>query len=175
MLRYRPRKPKFYNKVKTGFDWNKYNQTHYDKETPPPKRVMGYRFNILYPDLIDMRKTPQVSTLDGGVGGIMVSVLSTTKRPPRLLVRLSCVSLRDHRMRISLSRLRIKSGTMTEGVALRQPLRGECCSCTSTSNVIDIDDDDDDLGISWISVSIFMLFSVVNNPAERPLPRGFWQ
>ncbi|EER05655.1 conserved hypothetical protein [Perkinsus marinus ATCC 50983] len=57
--KYRPRKPKFYNKVKTGFDWNKYNQTHYDKETPPPKRVMGYRFNILYPDLIDMRKTPQ--------------------------------------------------------------------------------------------------------------------
>ncbi|KAF4681875.1 hypothetical protein FOZ60_011382 [Perkinsus olseni] len=57
--KYRPRKPKFYNKVKTGFDWNKYNQTHYDKETPPPKKVMGYRFNILYPDLIDMRKTPQ--------------------------------------------------------------------------------------------------------------------
>ncbi|KAF4659071.1 hypothetical protein FOL47_007730 [Perkinsus chesapeaki] len=57
--KYRPRKPKFYNKVKTGYDWNKYNQTHYDKDTPPPKRVMGYRFNILYPDLIDMRKTPQ--------------------------------------------------------------------------------------------------------------------
>ena len=27
--RYRPRKPRFFNRVKTGYEWNKYNSTHY--------------------------------------------------------------------------------------------------------------------------------------------------
>lgn len=27
--KYRPRKPRYFNKVMTGFEWNKYNQTHY--------------------------------------------------------------------------------------------------------------------------------------------------
>lgn len=57
--KYRPRKPKFFNKVKTGYEWNKYNQTHYDIDNPPPKIVQGYKFNIFYPDLIDKTKTPQ--------------------------------------------------------------------------------------------------------------------
>ncbi len=51
--KYRPRKPKYFNRVKTGYDWNRYNQTHYDKENPPPKIVQGYKFNVFYPDLID--------------------------------------------------------------------------------------------------------------------------
>jgi hypothetical protein len=29
-----------------GFEWNKYNQTHYDVDNPPPKIVQGYRFNV---------------------------------------------------------------------------------------------------------------------------------
>merc|ERR1712113_1095596 len=58
MGKYRPRKPRFFNRVKTGFEWNKYNQTHYDHDNPPPKVVQGYKFNIFYPDLIDKRKTP---------------------------------------------------------------------------------------------------------------------
>lgn len=53
------RKPRYFNRVKTGYDWNKYNQTHYDSENPPPKTVQGYKFNIFYPDLIDPTKTPQ--------------------------------------------------------------------------------------------------------------------
>lgn len=57
--KYRPRKPRYFNRVKTGYDWNKYNQTHYDKDNPPPKIVQGYKFNIFYPDLIDTTKTPQ--------------------------------------------------------------------------------------------------------------------
>ncbi|CDS40172.1 Cactin protein cactus binding domain C terminal [Echinococcus multilocularis] len=56
--KYRPRKPRFFNRVHTGFVWNKYNQTHYDLDNPPPKVVQGYKFNIFYPDLIDMTKTP---------------------------------------------------------------------------------------------------------------------
>eukprot|EP00349_Pseudokeronopsis_sp_Brazil_P010820 CAMPEP_0202977022 /NCGR_PEP_ID=MMETSP1396-20130829/82658_1 /ASSEMBLY_ACC=CAM_ASM_000872 /TAXON_ID= /ORGANISM="Pseudokeronopsis sp., Strain Brazil" /LENGTH=66 /DNA_ID=CAMNT_0049715433 /DNA_START=331 /DNA_END=527 /DNA_ORIENTATION=- len=35
--RYEPRKPRFYNTVQTGYEWNKYNQTHYDLDNPPPK------------------------------------------------------------------------------------------------------------------------------------------
>ncbi|XP_036597971.1 cactin-like [Trichosurus vulpecula] len=57
--KYRPRKPRFFNRVHTGFEWNKYNQTHYDFDNPPPKTVQGYKFNIFYPDLIDKRSTPE--------------------------------------------------------------------------------------------------------------------
>ena len=56
---YKPRKPRFFNRVKTGYEWNKYNQTHYDQDNPPPKVVQGYKFNIFYPDLINKQKTPQ--------------------------------------------------------------------------------------------------------------------
>uniref|UniRef100_A0A0A1X0Y9 Splicing factor Cactin n=1 Tax=Zeugodacus cucurbitae TaxID=28588 RepID=A0A0A1X0Y9_ZEUCU len=57
--KYRPRKPRYFNRVHTGFEWNKYNQTHYDMDNPPPKIVQGYKFNIFYPDLIDKNVTPQ--------------------------------------------------------------------------------------------------------------------
>lgn len=57
--KYRPRKPKYFNRVHTGYEWNKYNQTHYDSDNPPPKVVMGYKFNIFYPDLIDKTKAPE--------------------------------------------------------------------------------------------------------------------
>lgn len=56
--KYRPRKPKYFNRVHTGYDWNKYNKTHYDADNPPPKTVQGYKFNIFYPDLIDPGKAP---------------------------------------------------------------------------------------------------------------------
>jgi len=56
--KYRPRKPRYFNRVHTGFEWNKYNQTHYDVDNPPPKVVQGYKFNIFYPDLIDKSTTP---------------------------------------------------------------------------------------------------------------------
>jgi len=59
--KYRPRKPRYFNRVKTGYDWNKYNQAHYDKDNPPPKVVQGYKFNIFYTDLIDPTNTPQFS------------------------------------------------------------------------------------------------------------------
>jgi hypothetical protein len=57
--KYAPRKPRFFNRVKTGYEWNKYNQTHYDHDNPPPKIVQGYKFNIFYPDLIEKAKAPQ--------------------------------------------------------------------------------------------------------------------
>jgi len=48
----RARKPRYFNRVITGYEWNKYNQTHYDHDNPPPKVVQGYKFNIFYPDLL---------------------------------------------------------------------------------------------------------------------------
>ncbi|KAJ2822000.1 hypothetical protein FBU31_004725 [Coemansia sp. 'formosensis'] len=56
--KHRPRKPRYFNRVHTGYEWNKYNQTHYDKDNPPPKVVQGYKFNIFYPDLIDKSSAP---------------------------------------------------------------------------------------------------------------------
>ncbi|KAI8072229.1 mid region of cactin-domain-containing protein [Gilbertella persicaria] len=56
--KYRPRKPRYFNRVHTGYEWNKYNQTHYDLDNPPPKVVQGYKFNIFYPDLIDPSVAP---------------------------------------------------------------------------------------------------------------------
>merc|ERR1712194_21161 len=57
--KYKPRKPRFFNRVKTGYEWNKYNQTHYDHDNPPPKQVQGYKFNVFYPDLIDKNQAPK--------------------------------------------------------------------------------------------------------------------
>jgi hypothetical protein len=56
--KYKPRKPRYFNRVQMGYEWNKYNQTHYDHDNPPPKVVQGYKFNIFYPDLIDKSKAP---------------------------------------------------------------------------------------------------------------------
>lgn len=39
--KYQPRKPRFFNRVFTGFEWNTYNRTHYDRDNPPPKMVQG--------------------------------------------------------------------------------------------------------------------------------------
>ncbi|PXF49737.1 Cactin [Gracilariopsis chorda] len=66
--KYRPRKPKYMNKVHTGYKWSKYNRTHYDHDNPPPKTVQGYKFNIFYPDLMDASKTPKFSVTQSDKG-----------------------------------------------------------------------------------------------------------
>ncbi|PIA54878.1 hypothetical protein AQUCO_00901050v1 [Aquilegia coerulea] len=67
--KYRPRKPKYFNRVHTGYEWNKYNQTHYDHDNPPPKIVQGYKFNIFYPDLVDKSQAPEVKIEKDGSNG----------------------------------------------------------------------------------------------------------
>ncbi|CAA6672344.1 unnamed protein product [Spirodela intermedia] len=67
--KYRPRKPKYFNRVHTGYEWNKYNQTHYDHDNPPPKIVQGYKFNIFYPDLVDKSKAPVYTIERDGSNG----------------------------------------------------------------------------------------------------------
>ncbi|KAM7506336.1 hypothetical protein LguiB_005240 [Lonicera macranthoides] len=56
--KYRPRKPKYYNSVHTGYGWNRYNRVHYDCDNPPPKMVLGYKFNILYPERLEKTTAP---------------------------------------------------------------------------------------------------------------------
>lgn len=51
--KYKPRKPKYLNRVHIGYKWNNYNQAYYDHDNPPPKLVQGYMFSIFYPDLVD--------------------------------------------------------------------------------------------------------------------------
>ncbi|KAM0682840.1 hypothetical protein MDAP_002076 [Mitosporidium daphniae] len=46
--------PRYVSRVFSGFDWNRYNQTHYDSNNPPPKYVQGYKFIIFYPRLLEM-------------------------------------------------------------------------------------------------------------------------
>ncbi|KAK7267411.1 hypothetical protein RIF29_20085 [Crotalaria pallida] len=50
-------KPKYLNRVRTRYIWNRYNRIHYDNKNPPPKVVVGYKFNIFYP-LLDKTKSP---------------------------------------------------------------------------------------------------------------------
>jgi hypothetical protein len=44
--KYSPQKPKYFNRVQTGYEWTRYNRTHYDEDNPPPSVVQGYRFNV---------------------------------------------------------------------------------------------------------------------------------
>ncbi|CEF68275.1 Cactin [Strongyloides ratti] len=57
------KKPKYTNIVRTGYDWNRYNRTHFTFEDPPPKIVQGYRFTIMYDELLDPTKTPQFTVV----------------------------------------------------------------------------------------------------------------
>ncbi|KAF8073139.1 hypothetical protein HT031_000800 [Scenedesmus sp. PABB004] len=80
--RYAPRKPKYFNRIHTGYEWNKYNQTHYDHENPPPKVVQGYKFNIFYPDLIDKTKAPTYRVEPDPAGGKDTAILVFSAGPP---------------------------------------------------------------------------------------------
>lgn len=78
--KYRPRRPRFFNRVQTGYDWNKYNRTHYDHDNPPPKTVQGYKFNIFYPDLIDRSVAPTFAV--ARTDNPDVSILTFKAGPP---------------------------------------------------------------------------------------------
>ncbi|GFP83785.1 aladin [Phtheirospermum japonicum] len=60
------RKPRFVYRVQNGYEWNKYNRTHYDHDSPPPKFVQGYKFDVYYPDLVHQSKAPTYQVLKDG-------------------------------------------------------------------------------------------------------------
>ena len=63
--------PQYLNTVKMGFEWNKYNQAHYDADNPPPKQVFGYKFNIYYP----LAKGKPVFSLENEPDGSLDTVM----------------------------------------------------------------------------------------------------
>ena len=52
------RKPKYLNRIKYGTVWTSYNKAHFSPERPPPPQIIGYRYNLFYPDLIDSLRAP---------------------------------------------------------------------------------------------------------------------
>jgi hypothetical protein len=68
--KYRPRKPRYLNRVHTGYEWNKYNQTHYECVGP-------FSFDVYY-----SRTTPvliillQKSCKDTRCGALITSLFS---------------------------------------------------------------------------------------------------
>ncbi|KAF7010473.1 hypothetical protein CFC21_024886 [Triticum aestivum] len=62
------RKPKYITRVRSGFEWNKYNRVHYDHDQPPPKIVKGYKFVLHYPDLAGT-KPPEYTIHEDGESG----------------------------------------------------------------------------------------------------------
>ena len=72
-------KPKYFNKIHQRFHWTKYNKAHYDKDSPPPKVVSGYKFNIFYPDLVGAECPSYKFEKDP----------TSTKENPRCIIRFS--------------------------------------------------------------------------------------
>lgn len=67
--KYRPRKPRYFNRVHTGYEWNKYNQTHYEYVITSPV------FLSCSIDLQHGQPTPQGRT---GVQGLLKSSINTS-------------------------------------------------------------------------------------------------
>lgn len=80
--KYKPRKPRYHNRVQTGYEWNKYNQVHYDSQNPPPKVVQGYKFHLFYPDLLDPLKAPTYRLQEDPEGDGSTVLLRFSAGPP---------------------------------------------------------------------------------------------
>mmetsp|Transcript_111745 Transcript_111745/g.219060 ORF Transcript_111745/g.219060 Transcript_111745/m.219060 type:complete len:507 (-) Transcript_111745:200-1720(-) len=82
--KYRPRKPRYFNRVRSGWDRTKYNLSHYDHDNPPPKMIQGYKFTLFYPDLIDKEKTPKyiLEPCDEANGGKDFVIIRFHAGPP---------------------------------------------------------------------------------------------
>jgi len=53
------KKPKHYNRVRHWVDWNRHNAIKFGHgEKKPPKVVLGYKFNLFYPELENPTKAP---------------------------------------------------------------------------------------------------------------------
>jgi hypothetical protein len=56
--KYRPRNPRVFKKVYTGYDWIQYNKKYYDTDNPISRIIQAYKLVNFYPDLIDQIRTP---------------------------------------------------------------------------------------------------------------------
>jgi hypothetical protein len=74
-------KPRFFNRVRMNYEWNTYNQTHYDTDNPPPKVVQGFRFNVFYPRL-QSGHTPDYRVEADSTGNAETRILRFTAGHP---------------------------------------------------------------------------------------------
>ena len=118
--KFRARKPKYFNRVHTGYEWNKYNRTHYDHDNPPPKLVQGYKFNVFYPDLIDPSKPPTFK-IEPDPSGTGETVPSSHTRTPYAVPHTPCaIPLRlRHTPTPTQVLLRFTAGPPYEDLAFR--------------------------------------------------------
>ena len=90
--KYKPRKPRFFNRVKTGFEWNKYNQTHYDHDNPPPKIVQGKGHRCWDVESEGKYHIFNISYICGKVyrGSVCVALLACSKKSTNVYMKQSC-------------------------------------------------------------------------------------
>ena len=67
-----PIKPRYFAKIRSAYEWNKYNQTHFSIDNPPPKTIMGYEFHVFYPQLKNPTKTPQFKISKKGPDFVLI-------------------------------------------------------------------------------------------------------
>lgn len=140
--KYRPRKPRYFNRVHTGFEWNKYNQTHYDMDNPPPKIVQGYKFNIFYPDLIDKTSTPEYFLVGNFAlnANKFIYFFVCRHLAPKTVNSLYSDSTQDRLTRISHSKLSTANGSIRTREDFVVNFTITYSSCGFTSNATDTED-----------------------------------
>jgi len=109
--KYRPRKPRYLNKVHTGYEWNKYNQTHYEY-------AFSYHHTMKFIEPSSARITllPKLCRDTSSIYFIPIS--SKAQRPPHITRSKNLATTRrwcfssplGHRTKISLSGLSIGTG-----------------------------------------------------------------
>ncbi|KAK2967183.1 hypothetical protein RJ640_005227 [Escallonia rubra] len=86
------KKPRYFSRVHTGYEWNKYNRIHYDHQSPPPKQVRGYKFDVYYPGLVGTgtKKAAPTYTIekDGESHGTCIIRFSAGKQYQELAFRI---------------------------------------------------------------------------------------
>lgn len=85
--KYRPRKPRYFNKVHTGYEWNKYNQTHYEyvSLSPSPLLLLPLRLTVC----CVTHTAPTTLRPKSSKGTSSTSSIPTSSTRPKLRVRLS--------------------------------------------------------------------------------------
>jgi len=86
------RKPLFFNTYKSSNVWNAYTRCHHKEDDPPPKRVVGYKFNIFVPELVDKTKSPEYVLETDEEGNTNFVVLCFKLGEPYLDVRFKIVA-----------------------------------------------------------------------------------
>lgn len=104
----------------SGFDWNRYNKTHYDPENPPPKYCQGYRFNVRRFHLLFVHSIFKFLSCRYSIRiwWMWRNLLdSSCSNVLAIRTRQSSISLEDRPTRMLLSRSRTTSGTSIEVMA----------------------------------------------------------